>query len=61
MRRFAGLGFVSARAVATLTDPPQISAQLSVDLTITGTIMYGLIKSKTGWSETDKLVKRLVT
>ncbi|RSH91803.1 hypothetical protein EHS25_009173 [Saitozyma podzolica] len=37
-----------------------ISAQLATDLTMTGTIMYGLIKSRTGWSETDKLVKRLV-
>jgi hypothetical protein len=23
--------------------------------------MYGLFKSRTGWSETDKLVNRLVT
>jgi hypothetical protein len=51
----------SSRSIEALTDRSQISAQLAVDLTITGTIMYGLIKSRTGWSETDKLVKRLVT
>jgi uncharacterized membrane protein len=30
------------------------------DLTLTGLISYGLIRSKTGWSGTDKLVNRLL-
>lgn len=38
----------------------QLSGQVAADLTITLTIMYGLITSRTGWSNTDRLLKRLV-
>ncbi|GFZ48652.1 hypothetical protein JCM24511_06401 [Saitozyma sp. JCM 24511] len=38
-----------------------VSAQLAADLAMTGTIMYGLAKSRTGWSGTEQLLKRLVT
>ncbi|GFZ48655.1 hypothetical protein JCM24511_06404 [Saitozyma sp. JCM 24511] len=38
-----------------------LGGQLATDLTLSATIMWGLIQSRTGWSATDKLVKRLVT
>lgn len=38
----------------------QLSGQVAADLTITSTIMYGLIQSRTGWTNTDQLIRRLV-
>ncbi|RSH91801.1 hypothetical protein EHS25_009171 [Saitozyma podzolica] len=37
-----------------------IGGQLAADLTITGIIMWKLITSKTGWSGTDQVIKRLL-
>jgi hypothetical protein len=38
----------------------QLSGQVAADLTITSTIMYGLVQSRTGWTNTDQLIRRLV-
>lgn len=43
-----------------LTSLVQIGGQLAADLTITGIIMWKLITSKTGWSGTDKVIRRLL-
>ncbi len=32
-----------------------LSSIMSADILITGCIMYGLIRSKTGWAHTDKV------
>ncbi|KAG7544278.1 hypothetical protein FFLO_03317 [Filobasidium floriforme] len=37
-----------------------LTATLFVDLCLTGSIIYGLLKSKTGYSETSRLINRLV-
>nr|XP_019044200.1 hypothetical protein I302_07482 [Kwoniella bestiolae CBS 10118]OCF23130.1 hypothetical protein I302_07482 [Kwoniella bestiolae CBS 10118] len=37
-----------------------LSGALGADVLITASIMWGLWKSKTGWKETDKTVKRLI-
>ena len=33
---------------------------MGIDLIITGAMTYGLLRSKTGWHDTDKLINRLV-
>jgi hypothetical protein len=38
----------------------QLTATLFVDMCLTGSIIYGLLKSKTGYSETSRLINRLV-
>jgi len=38
----------------------QLTATLFVDLCLTGSIIYGLLKSKTGYSETSRLINKLV-
>lgn len=38
-----------------------LSGQLAADTFITFTTAYGLWKSKTGWSQTDRIIRRLVT
>jgi hypothetical protein len=30
------------------------------DLVIAGTLLHGLLKSKTGWERTDRVIKRLM-
>ena len=31
------------------------------DIVITGSLFYGLLKRKSGWQHTDRLIKRLAT
>jgi hypothetical protein len=38
----------------------QFSNILVADLLLTGMIAYGLWKSKTGWKDTDAMIKRII-
>jgi hypothetical protein len=38
----------------------QLSSTLVTDLILTVTMAWGLWRSKTGWSDTDKLINRLI-
>lgn len=37
-----------------------LSSIMTADLIITVSILYGLIRSKTGWAHTDKIVTKLI-
>ncbi|WWC91637.1 uncharacterized protein L201_006583 [Kwoniella dendrophila CBS 6074] len=37
-----------------------LSGALAADIIITGSIMWGLSKSRTGWMETDKMITKLI-
>lgn len=37
-----------------------VGATLGADLVITGSIMYGLGKSRTGWGKTDKVINKFL-
>jgi len=53
--------YVSPRYVAgTKVADPQFSAILLADLILTAMIAYGLWKSKTGWKDTDAMIKRII-
>ena len=38
----------------------QFSTILLADLLLTGMIAYGLWRSKTGWKDTDAMIKRII-
>ena len=38
----------------------QFSTILLADLILTGMIAYGLWRSKTGWKDTDAMIKRII-
>jgi hypothetical protein len=52
--------YVCHSHLSVITADNQFSTILLADLILTGMIAYGLWRSKTGWKDTDAMIKRII-
>ncbi|RSH95326.1 hypothetical protein EHS25_000413 [Saitozyma podzolica] len=57
---FTNLAAVAEASKVRVPELVWLSSIMTADLIITVSILYGLIRSKTGWAHTDKIVTKLI-